>query len=150
MARYVVNVGPVALLATAVQTIAQLITGAKQAKLIEAHVSFNGISASDVPVVVDVLRQTTAGTATGAQVPLKDDPADGAALLTYAKTVTVEPTAGDILRSWYVTPNGGLFVLPLPVGGIVIPSGGGSGGRLSIRATAPANVSTIVDLVFEE
>lgn len=153
MAKYIVKVPTVALtfsVSAAPKTVWQLITGNKQVKPVELHMSFNGNTPSDIPAYWELVRQTTAGTASNtAQTPVKCDPADGAPLATYSRTFTVEPTSpGDSLLDGYLTQNGGILVLPLS--GIVIPQGGGTGGRLGLVVSCQASVSINSAIHFEE
>lgn len=102
----------------------------------EVGVMFNGISATGNHVQVDLLRQSTAGTASALTL-VKDVEEDGTTIDASAQeTFTVEPTAGDVLRSWYVHPQGHLI---LPIEGVTVASGG----RLAIRAITPGTHTSI-------
>jgi len=65
--------------------------------------SFNGVTANDPPLMVQVLRQTTAGTS-GANTPVKlDDSLAETLQITARDTFVAEPAAGDILQQMYRT-----------------------------------------------
>src|SRR6187200_1914628 len=86
---------------TAAKTLLQLVAAANHRFVVkEIAVSFAGTSATDPPVLIEVLRQTTAGTMT-ALSPVKANDADEETLQTTAQhTAIVEPTAGDILMAF--------------------------------------------------
>lgn len=147
MALYTARVSAVALAAATTKTLAQIVAGSgKPLRLIEVGISFDGISGSAVPVAVDLLRQTTAGTS-AALTLVQESPQTEAPVATALGTITAEPTAGDIVRSWYVTPAGGLFVMQFPLGREPVV---GVSGRLGIRCNAAAVVNATAYLVFEE
>jgi len=92
---------------------------------VELSVTFNGVTATAVPVTVRLVRTTVApvGGGTITQAPTPMDAASPASLCTaYQPTTatpgvyaTTAPTVGVILRSWYVPPTSGL-VLQFPQG----------------------------------
>ena len=133
---------------TSIITLLQLAAAANHRVLVkEISVSFNGTSNTATPILVQVKRQTTAGTMS-ALTPVKDNPADNAETLqtTAQYNATVEPSAGDILFTEQVHPQGG-YTWQAPFGGdIVIPGGG----RLGIAVTAGASVSAVARIVYEE
>lgn len=92
---------------SAAETILQL-RGATttKAKLRGFSVSFDGTSATAEPVIVRLLRQTTDGTASAA-TEVKYDPDAPAAACTAFHSFTAEPTAGDVLFTVHVHPQGG-------------------------------------------
>ena len=124
------------------KTLLQLVAAANHAVIIELiEISFDGTSSTGEPIKVDFLRQTTAGTMSA--LTLVKYPADEYAetLQTTAQhTATVEPTAGDVLRSFEVHPQLGKetvfsFAREIKIGG---------GDRLGIRVTAGASINAIV------
>jgi hypothetical protein len=113
--------------------------------LTEAAVSFDGVTASAVPVYMELCTSTqgaagTAGTApTIAQVRGRTTTGQAP---TASGNHTGEPTTLVRVRSWYVSPNGGLFVYPLPLGReIECDSSGGTIKGLALRSTPPAAVN---------
>lgn len=129
--------------------------GARRINVNEIGVSFNGTSSSAVPVVVNLIRTTTAGT-TGGTISQAATPLDAAApsstcTATMCTTVgawgTV-PTAGAILRTWFVSPTSGL-VLQLPLG--QEPDGPATASfGFGIYCVAPAAVGVMAYLVWTE
>lgn len=130
---------------------------ARRMSLNEFGVSFNGVTASAVPIVVRLVRTTvapvTGGTITQAPTPL--DPAAPASSYTaYMPTsatpgaYATPPTAGAILRTWYVSPTSGLVVqFPLgqePDGPATTAAG------LGIQVVPPAAVAVSSYMVWTE
>jgi len=147
LSQYVVHSRAQALAAATVETLVQVTAPAtRRLELVRWGVSFDGVTASNTPVLVDLLRQTTAGTA-AAFTPLKLDEADPASLASAQNAFTVEPTAGDILESYYLTPAGGLFVMQYDPSERPVVA---ASGRLGIRANATAIVNATVWLVWAE
>ena len=132
---------------TSAKTLLQILAPANQRlKVKEWSISFTGVSNTGVPIKVDVLRQTTAGTMTSL-TPVQGNNSDSETLqVTAQHTATVEPTAGDVLFSEEVHPQYG-YTWQAPFGD-EIPVKGGS--RLAIRVTAAASVSAIARFVGEE
>jgi hypothetical protein len=113
--------------------------------LVEAAVSFDGVTASAVPVYVEVCvsTQATAGTAgTAPTIQQVRGVATGGSAPTASGSHTAEPTVLVRVRSWYVSPNGGLFVYPLPLGReIECGSTTGTQRAIAMRITPPATVN---------
>lgn len=103
-----------------------------------------GVSASDVPVQIELCTWTGAGAGTGA----------GAATITQQSGFTIapgftadadysaEPTVLAVVRRMTLTPNGGSIVYDLPFGAEV-QSRGLSPFGIAMRLTAPANVNCV-------
>jgi Xaa-Pro aminopeptidase len=74
------------------QTLIQLATpSTRRANVAKISMSFDGITKTDKPVLIELLRQTTTKTASGtAKTP--DDPADPTALCSTQTIFTVKPT----------------------------------------------------------
>ncbi len=132
---------------TTEKTLMQVFCAANHAAMIEEiSISFNGVVNTNEPILVQVARQTTAGTLT-AGAPVKDPDDAAEALQTdYAHTATAEPTKGDVLMHEYVHPQSG-FIWQAPFGS-KIKIGGGD--RLGVIVTAPNSVSAAVRVVGEE
>lgn len=114
-------------------------------------ISIKGTSATDPPVLVQVLRQTTAGTMTagsaGTDISLKNKADDETIQTTVQKNATAEPTSGDIIESFEVHPQTGYRVF-YPMGQEVIIPGGG---RLGFKVTsATLTYSCTVECDMEE
>lgn len=116
--------------------------------LIEMAVSFDGVTASAIPALVELCDYTvtTPGTrTTGTAVQTRGQRV--AATSAFFHTYTVEPTTLTVQYRWYISPNGGLFHLQFPLGrepDLIITKG------LAIRVTAPAAVNTTCTMVWEE
>lgn len=135
-----------ALAAATVQTLVQFVAPATaRLRVVEVSISFDGVTATAVPVDVDLLRQTTAGTASAGTV-VKWDEADPAPSPTSQVAFTVEPTAGDVLSSWDVTPYGGLLVVQYAEGREPVVA---ASGRIGLRANAAAIVNATGYMVVE-
>ena len=136
----------VALTAATAKTVLQLISPTNQIlALLGFELSFDGTSSTAEPVVVQLIRQTTAGTMTS-RTPLKKK--DRAATLQAAgqENASVEPTATDLIKTFHVHPQAGV-VYPFTVDGEIEVPGGG---RLGLKLTAPAGVNCLATLDFEE
>lgn len=113
--------------------------------LAEAAVSFDGVTASAIPVYMELCQSTQAGAGTGGTAPTIAQVrgvATGGQAPTASGSHSVEPTVLTRIRSWYVTPNGGLLVYPLPLGREVeCHSSGGTIKALALRSTPAAAVN---------
>lgn len=107
--RIVCPFAPVSLTANTARTLVQAVAGTGGFKLSELGVSFEGVATDAKPILVKLVVQTTAGTAT-ALTPVRAQKTDGNAIRTTAQHIfTAEPTSTDVLRSWYVHPQTGLM-----------------------------------------
>jgi hypothetical protein len=132
---------------TSAKTVLQLIAATNQRVLIdEVAVSFKGTSATDAPILVEVLRQSTAGTMSSL-TPRKLHDGDDESLQTTAQhSATVEPTGGDVLLAQLVHPQTG-YTWQAPFGRQLHVKGGG---RLAVRVTAAVSVNCVARFVAEE
>jgi hypothetical protein len=138
---YVVNCAPVALTASTTKSLWLLNPAVVSFRLTEVGVTFDGSSAATA-IRVDLYRTTTVGSATGTTftVVKSNSPLDVAPQTTAQTIITTEPTAVELLRSWYLSPANGLMVLQFPLGRE--PSVANSGSqRLGLRCVVPASVS---------
>ena len=134
---------------TAKKTILQLIAAANHRdKVKEISVSFKGTSGSDAPVLVQVLRQTDAGSGGDALTPKKFNEGDDETLRTTGlKDIDgSEPTGTDEVMGEEVHPQGG-WTWQAPFGGEIIVKGGN---RLGLAVTAAATQTVKGRIVFEE
>lgn len=147
--------GAIALTAATAKTVLMLIAGTSdQPILTETQVSFDGITATAVPVLVEFISSTQAGAGTTTAATPKQ--VRGWTIqvpqTTAAINYTVEPTVVEVYRKIFVSPNGGVFALQEPLGreptGVVTASTQFKG--QGIRLTAPAAVNTHADQQFEE
>ena len=150
MARvYTVTTGSVALTATTAKTVAEITTPSTVTNdWVGIEASFDGATATNVPVKVELVSYTGASTGTSF-TPLK---ANGAAQnVASASTAkyndTVEPTGPTVRRTWFVPPTSGVIV-QLPLGREIASMPVSS--IYGLRFTAPNNVNVAVNIDFEE
>jgi hypothetical protein len=150
MTMYVAN-ATATLSASTTRTIVQLLSSTQPLRIKELGVSFDGTDASLTPIKVDLVRQTSGGTAsTTGGVPLEQQEIGPTSLTTYrAGFSSTEPTTTDVIRSWYVTPAGGLFVMQFPLGDEPVV---GSSGRIALRCITGSSTTPNVAayIVFDE
>lgn len=137
----------VALVAATPKTVLQAVAPANhRVALTGLSCSFDGTNATAVPVLVEVVRQTDAGTMSAA-VPVKDDSSLPETLQTSGRQdASGEPTTTDVLRIYQIHPQNGYERVFGPDEEIIMKGGG----RLGFRFTAPANVNVAAFLNFEE
>lgn len=147
--------GAIALAAATAKTVLMIIAAtANQPAWVEAQVSFDGVTATAVPVLCEWVSSTQAGAGTTTAFTPKQIrgwPAQGSQT-TAAYNYTAEPTVLEVFKKRFLTPNGGLLVIQQPMGreptGVVTASTQFKG--MGIRLTAPAIVNCHVDAEFEE
>ena len=146
---YTLNSGAVALTAATAKTVLQLVTPATtRAKVVGFSVSFNSVTSTDAPAVVDLLRQTDAGTGGTAATLSPLDPDAPAALSSGLYDInSAEPTPANVLWTGYVTPVGGLFVYNFADGEEPVLD---FSNRIGIRINSPAAVSAITTFTYAE
>jgi hypothetical protein len=121
----------------------------------KARIGFDGVTASAVPALVEVVQSTNATNST----PGTNNTSETANIFQYkgrsvtagftafsASTAGNEPTALTVMDSWLLTPAGGLVVYDFPLGDEIecnVSAG------LGVRINAPANVNARVSLSFE-
>lgn len=137
----------VALAAATAKTVVQVVAATNHGVVCWGlSVAFDGASNTAVPVLVQIVRQTTAGTMS-ALTPTKKNDSDGDTLdVTAQHTATVEPTTTDILYETYVHPQTGL---DKTFNEKTAPRVG-AGDRMGVRLTAPEIVNATVSLDGEE
>jgi hypothetical protein len=132
---------------TSKKTLLQLIAASNHRILVkEVSISFDGTSPTAAPILVEVARQTDAGTASSL-TPVKIDQDGDETLQTTAQhTATAEPTEGDVPMREKVHPQGG-YTWQAPFGGEIVVNGGD---RLGVVVTSGASVNAVARVVFEE
>jgi hypothetical protein len=148
--------GAAALAAATAKTLVLINTAAvSPPSIVEVGISFDGVTSSAVPVLVELVSGTagTAGTPRAALAAGKQlRGVTAASQTTCADTYTVEPGTQLVNRKWLVSPNGGLFVIQFPLGrepsGIVTAATDAK--TWSVRATSPATVNAHAYIEFEE
>jgi hypothetical protein len=144
----------VALTGGAAKTCLMVITPAQfGGALRKARIAFDGVTASAVPALVEVVQSTNATNST----PGTNNTNENANIFQYkGRSITAgftafsastsEPTVLTVMDSWLLTPAGGLVVYDFPLGDEIecnVSAG------LGVRINAPANVNTRVSLSFE-
>lgn len=137
---------------TAAKTILQIVCAANHRALVKRLcISFEGVSTTGTPIMVELLYQSDAGTTPGsAPTGKKINAGDNETIITTfqagsAATWAVEPSAGDIIFSCLVHPQRSKeLILP----GMDVPII--TSGRLGVRVTADASIDCIVSGELEE
>jgi len=132
---------------TIVNTLTSTITGVQlvaasspRVRIERIRVSGQGILNTDKPVLVEILKQNSSGTASSLTLLKANDSDAEALLVTAQQTFTVEPTAGNIKAAQAIHPQSSYdFVFP-PGRELYIKGGE----RLGIRFNSPAQNSTFV------
>ncbi len=121
--------------------------------LTKMRIGFDGVTASAVPVLVEMCDNTLATNST----PGTNNTA-GVVTQVYGRTVTAgftsffantagnEPTVITVYDRWTLTPNGGLVIYDWPLGSThdtAVSAG------ITVRCTAPAAVNAMANLWFE-
>jgi len=146
MDSYVLSTDTIALSAATAKTVAQVATPATgRIKLSYISIAMDG-AASATPARVDLLRQTTSGTATSTTANPIDQDAP-ASLTSCVKNCTVEPTASTILYSWYVANGGQSFMINFAPGEEPVVQ---ESARIGVRITSPSACNSITNIGFIE
>lgn len=133
---------------TSAKTIAQIVAASNHRVLVdEVHISFEGVTSTDAPIQVRILKQTTAGTMSALTLVKKNASDDETLQTTAQHTSTGEPTAGDVYFSQLVHPQGGRLSLILPREKAFTIVGGQ---RLGVEVTASVGIDCIVCIEGEE
>lgn len=118
--------------------------------LVSFSVGFDGVTASAVPVLVELCYCTFATNAPGTNSTTTTVDQHYGRVLTHGftagKTWTTEPTVVTAHREFLLTPAGGLIVRDFPLG--QSPDSAFSEGFV-LRCNAPASVNVRADLSFE-
>lgn len=109
--------------------------------LTELGVSFNA-SAASAGVLFELYRTTTLGSPAGTSTtPVRvNNSSDQSSTITALTNLTTEPTAVEILRTWFFQPFGGLYVFQFPLGREPMMSGTSSN-RIGLRYTGVTGVT---------
>lgn len=146
MDSYILSTDTVALSAATAKTVAQVATPATgRVKISYISVALDS-AASATPARVDLLRQTTAGTATSV-TPNPVDQDAPASLTSCSKNATSEPTASVTLYSWYVAGGGQSFMINFAPGEEPIVQ---ESARIGLRITSPSACNSITNIGFIE
>jgi len=159
---YTVHTGAsaIALSAATAKTIMYVnAAAANQPNMTELCVSFDGVTASAVPALIELTYGTKAsnsvpGTGSTSFTPLqlRGWPAQTSAQ-TAANNCSSEPTVQTTIKQFLMTPNAGLIIIQSPLGREPTGVASGtaiSGNQFAARITAPAIVNTRGYLEYEE
>ncbi len=134
---------------TSKKTLLQVLAAANhRVKVKEISISFDGISSVAAPIIVQVLRQTDAGTGGDSLTLQKMNESDQETLQTTAlKDIDGgEPTGANEVLGEEVHPQGG-YTWQAPFGGEIIIEGGD---RLGVAVTAAVGVNAKIRMIVEE
>jgi hypothetical protein len=139
--------GAIALVAATAKTVLTVLAPAQfGCDLKKLRVAFDGVTASDKAVLVEVLLISAAGTNTAGTVNQLYGRAITAGFTT-GKNNTVEPTVTNVVDSFMVSPYNGTVVYDFPLGDT--PDSAVSAG-FAVRLTAPTSaVNARATLFFE-
>ena len=145
-AGYTATTGAAVATGTALKTILSVICPAQfGCDLKKFRIGFDGITATAVPVLVELWRVTTDGTGTAGTVNHVDGRAITAGF-TSKYNYTVEPTTLTVVDSWSLSPTGGTALYDFPLG--ESPDCDVSNG-FALRTTAAATVNARATFWFE-
>jgi uncharacterized protein YaiE (UPF0345 family) len=121
--------------ANSTKTLMQLAGATNQcAALLRVKVAFEGVTATDKPVLVEIVTQTTAGTMSAGTENIVNSPTSVTVQTVAQYNATAEPTLGVVLDSVYVHLQSGYeWVFQRGQDEIMVPAGG----RIGIRVTNP-------------
>lgn len=109
--------------------------------------SFQGVSGTDAPVLIRLVRTTTAGTAGSSPTPVKlKDGTDETVQTSAGINYSAEGTNGNVVMETRCHPQSGIAYY-FPLGQEPEVAGGG---RLALKLTAPQNQTVTATLFFEE
>lgn len=143
---YSAEVGaPVALVAATAKTVLSVIAPAQfGVDLRKYRLGFDGVTASAIPVVVELVTWTTDGTGTAGTV-VQTSGRSITAGFTTKYNYSAEPTTPTLVDRFTLTPNGGTIVYDFPYGDS--PDTAVSN-LIGIRCTAPAAVNVNATMWF--
>jgi len=128
-------------------TLLQIIAAANhRVKLSEFSVAFNGTTNTNEPILLELARQTDAGTMSSLTLE-KDNEGDNETIQTTAQhTATAEPTTGNTIRHEYIHPQTGqVWQAPWAKEFTII-----GGNRLGFIVTAANDVDATLYVAGEE
>lgn len=140
--------GEVALSAATAKTILAVIAPAQFGiDLRSVEIAFDGVTAANEPVLVEIVSSTQAGAGTSTSATVNQ--VYGRAItagFTAARNYTAEPTVLTAIDEFSLTPNGGLIIRDWPLGEGFDQD---VSKALGIRCTAPQTVSVRATMKFE-
>lgn len=147
---YTVNTGSVALVAATAKTVLNVISPATFGIVcVGFEVSFDGVTASALPVLVEMCQSSQGGAGTPAGSPPTPVQARGQTIAhgcTIGHNYGSEPTTLVAAYDWWLDPNKGTFDRLWPLGR-ELEQGVSKG--ICVRCNAPATVNVRVSLEWE-
>jgi hypothetical protein len=135
----------VALVATTAKSVLSVIAPAQFGiDLLKYRIGFDGVTASAIPVVVELVSFTTDGTGTSGTV-VQTSGRSITAGFTTKYNYSAEPTTATLIDRYTLTPNGGTVIYDFPYGDS--PDCAVSN-LFAIRCTAPAAVNVNATMWF--
>lgn len=116
-------------------------------RVLRWSISFNGISAADRPVLVELLRQNGGTFLLSPAATAFDDSIAEAVQSKACTGCTVEPATTNLLDAFFMHPQGRRTI---SYAFNQQPMIAGLGNRLGIRITAPKAVSCLASVIYEE
>lgn len=122
--------------------------------VVEFGISFDGVTASAVPALVELVSTTAATAGTSGETPTitqNRGRVTGGEAPTGGSKYSAEPTVLVRHKAWYVSPNGGILVVQFPLGRE--PETDDSGGTIrgyGIRVNVSANVNVMSYMEVEK
>lgn len=132
---------------TSAKTLMQIVAASNHKSLIdEISISFQGTSNTAAPILIELIRQSDAGTMTSLTLLKDPDDWDETIQTTANKDASAEPTGTTVIKSLYVHPQTG-WDWQAPFGKAIAVGGGD---RVGLRVTAGASVNATVSMSGEE
>lgn len=135
---------------TATKTLVQLLAPSTRGnRITEVSITFKGTDNLAAAIRVELLKQTTAGTASAlTATKISRNTLAGDTIATTAQqTFTAEPTASDVHRGWLIHPQAGI-VYTFVEKELTVPGGERVG--LRVVGTIAAAVNCVGYIAFEE
>ena len=140
----------VALAAATPKTVLQLVAAANHGiEITEVSLGFDGTDNTKKSVLVELVRQTTAGTMTALTIADANDAETDTFDTTAQHSATAEPTGAggaEVMRHWRVHPQGGGVIPIQDLAGVHVKAGG----RIGLRLTADSAVNVDPYVCFTE
>ena len=123
----------------ATKTLSQIVAAANHRVRVErVRVSGNGTTAADTPTLIELVVQTSAGTASAQTLYKRTDGDDETIQTSALKTFTAEPTDGGVIKAAAFVHPTGRHEFVFPPGRDLYIQGGQ---RLGVRCNAPSQTN---------
>lgn len=130
------------------ETVIQLVTpSTRRARILEVSIGIKSVTSTDVAALVQLVRQSTAGTTGATITPRPHDDADPASLCTANITFSsTEPTTSAIIKAWNVIVQSSIMVFNVSGDCIQMPISG----RLALTINSPQAQNVIASITWQE